>query len=158
MRLLKLAAAASAAAFLLASCGGDATGPNQTAGATNSRPANTTAQANAARPAPTPDEFAAARELYANECKRCHQEDGRGGLFEEPGLKPFKVPSLREGSAARHTDEQLERRIANGDDEMPAFKGRLRPEQITQLVAFIRREFQGRAPGAPPSAPPASAH
>ena len=158
MRPLKLAVVLASSALILASCGGDATGPNQAADASNSRPANVATAANAARATPTPDEFAAARELYANECKRCHQEDGRGGVFEEPGLKPFKVPSLREGHALEHTDAQLARQISNGGDWMPAYKGRLTPEQIDQLVAFVRKEFQGRAPGASPSAPPASAH
>jgi hypothetical protein len=61
------------------------------------------------------------------------------------------VPGLRTGDAARHTDAQLARKISNGDiDEgMPAFKSKLTPEQINELVRLIRVEFQGAAAGSP---------
>ena len=160
MRLFKPAMAFAASAFLLAACG-DGANSNGTYSANTaaSRPAsNSGTQGNAAQPSPTPDEFAAVRAVYAQECLRCHQAEGQGGVFEEPGLKPLKVPSLREGHALGHTDAQLARQITNGGEGMPAFKARLKPEQITQLVAFIRKEFQGQtastgSPGAPQSAP-----
>lgn len=162
---LKLALCLAACALLVAACA-SAPESNQTAGSNNSRPASAPAATpTAARPAPTADELAAIRGVYAKECQRCHKPDGAGGTFEEEGLKPLKVPGLRTGDAARHTDEQLARKITNGDvDEgMPAFKSKLTPEQINELVRLIRVEFQGRAPGAGGAAPanansPASAH
>ena len=57
---------------------------------------------------------------------------------------------MREGHALKHTDEQLANKIANGEDEMPSFKNRLSPEQIDDLVRFIRSEFQGRPPAGAP--------
>jgi mono/diheme cytochrome c family protein len=168
MTTLKIALCLAACALLVAAC---TTAPesNQTAGAGNSsaRPANAPAATpTAARPAPTADELAAIRGVYAKECQRCHKPDGGGGTFEEEGLKPLKVPGLRTGDAVRHTDEQLARKITNGDvDEgMPAFKSKLTPEQINELVRLIRVEFQGGTAGAGnTSAPvnansPASAH
>ena len=166
MTTLKLALCLAACALLAAACA-SAPQSNQTAGAGNARPANAPAATpTTPRPAPTADELAAVRGVYAKECQRCHKPDGAGGTFEEEGLKPLKVPGLRTGDAARHTDEQLARKITNGDvDEgMPAFKSKLTPEQINELVRLIRVEFQGRAPGAantgaPGNAnPPASAH
>lgn len=162
MTTLKLTLCLAACALLAAACA-SAPQSNQTAGADNSnaRPANAAAATpTAARPAPTADELAAIRGVYAKECQRCHKPDGAGGDFEEEGLKPLKVPGLRTGDAARHTDEQLARKITNGDiDEgMPAFKSKLTPEQINELVRFIRVEFQGRAPGAASAAAPANAN
>lgn len=151
MTTLKIALCLAACALLAAACT-SAPDSNQTAGANNARPANAPAAApTAARPAPTADEMAAVRGVYAKECQRCHKPDGAGGPFEEEGIKPLKVPSLRTGGAARHTDEQLARKISNGDiDEgMPAFKSKLTPEQINQLVRLIRVEFQGAAAGSP---------
>jgi mono/diheme cytochrome c family protein len=43
-----------------------------------------------------------------------------------------------------HTDEQLAQQIAEGDDEMPAFKDKLSAEEINELVRYIRTEFQGK--------------
>ena len=34
--------------------------------------------------------------------------------------------------------------ITEGDDEMPAFKDKLTPQQINEVVRFIRKEFQGK--------------
>jgi mono/diheme cytochrome c family protein len=152
MTTLKIALCLAACALFAAACA-SAPGSNQTAdaGNNNARPANAPAATpTAARPAPTADELAAVRGVYASECQRCHKPDGAGGAFEEEGLKPLKVPSLRTGSAARHTDEQLARKISNGDvDEgMPAFKSKLTPEQIDGLVRLIRVEFQAGASGA----------
>ncbi|HEX7175697.1 MAG TPA: cytochrome c [Pyrinomonadaceae bacterium] len=151
MTTLKIALCLAACAMLVAAC---TTAPesNQMAGANNNtaRPTNAPAATpTAARPAPTADELAAIRGVYAKECQRCHKPDGAGGVFEEEGLKPLKVAGLRTGSAVRHTDEQLARKISNGDiDEgMPAFKSKLTPEQINELVRFIRVEFQSGAAG-----------
>ena len=161
MTTLKLALCLAACALLAAACA-SAPQSNQTAGASNTaRPTGAPAATpTAARPAPTADELAAIRGVYARECQRCHKPDGAGGTFEEEGLKPLKVPGLRTGDAARHTDEQLARKITNGDiDEgMPAFKSKLTPEQINELVRFIRVEFQGRAPGAASTSAPANAN
>lgn len=97
----------------------------------------------AAAPTATPDEFASARLNFAKNCAVCHGEKGLGGRVEVEGRK-LKVPSLREGHALDHTDEQLVKQITEGDDEMPAFKEKLRPEEISDLVRFIRKEFQGK--------------
>ena len=56
--------------------------------------------------------------------------------------KRLKVPSLRTGGAVKDSDAELGRQIANGGDGMPAFKERLSPDQISELVRFIREELQ----------------
>ena len=56
--------------------------------------------------------------------------------------KRLKVPSLRTGGAVKDSDKELGDQIANGGDGMPAFKERLSPDQINELVRFIREELQ----------------
>lgn len=147
MRLCKLALAIVALAVFAIACNDTST--NQTANVSTN--VSNAATPTPARPTPTPDEFATTRATFAATCQRCHKPDGSGGEAEDDKGKKFRVPSLREGSAAKHTDEQLARKITNGDiDEgMPAFKDRLSPEQINELVRFIRKEFQGQSAASP---------
>ncbi|MDX6696537.1 MAG: Cytochrome oxidase, cbb3-type, subunit [Blastocatellia bacterium] len=160
MKFVKLSFVIAALALFALACGGETTNTaNQTANV--ARPANTDA-ANNNKPAtpavntntPPADELAAARTTYAQVCSVCHGEQGDGGTVTIEGKK-LKVPSLKEGHALNHTDEQLARKINNGGDGMPAFKERLKPEQINELVRFVRREFQGGA-SKPKEAAPAS--
>ena len=94
-------------------------------------------------PHATPDELAPARANFQKNCIACHGEKGEGGRVEVDGKK-LKVPNLREGHALQHTDEKFVKQITEGDDEMPAFKDKLKPEEINELVRFIRKEFQGK--------------
>jgi mono/diheme cytochrome c family protein len=91
----------------------------------------------------TPDQFAFARANYAKHCSACHGDEGKGGTVKVDNVK-LKVPTLREGHAVGHTDEKLIKQITNGGDGMPKFKDKLKPEEIEDLVRFIRHEFQGK--------------
>ena len=97
----------------------------------------------------TPDQFAAVRTTYDKECKSCHGQTGTGGPVKlEDGTK-LKVPSFREGHALRHPDSDYLKQITKGGDGMPAFDKKLTPDQMNDLIKFIRREFQaGAAPAA----------
>lgn len=102
-------------------------------------------------PAATPDEFASARDVFAKNCQRCHGPTGVGGPVKlEDGTK-LKVPSFREGHALRHPDSDYVKQINKGGDGMPAFREKLKPEEISDLIRFIRHEFQGGM--TPPSEP-----
>jgi mono/diheme cytochrome c family protein len=98
-------------------------------------PASTTAQA---------DEFAAARTNYGKNCEACHGPAGEGGPVKTPEGKQIKVPSLKAPHAVRHSDEELTKMITNGEEAMPAFKDKLKPEEITEMVRFVRKNFQGK--------------
>jgi mono/diheme cytochrome c family protein len=91
----------------------------------------------------TPDEFAFARANYAKHCSACHGQEGKGGLVKVEDVK-LKVPSLKEGHALKHLDEDLVDQIRNGGDGMPKFKDKLSPDEINALVRFVRHEFQGK--------------
>src|SRR5947209_15192971 len=96
-------------------------------------------------PAAAPDEFAAARANFKKNCELCHGANGEGGPVKlEDGTK-LKVPNFHEGHALRHPDSDFVKQITKGGDGMPAFKEKLTPEQINDLVRFIRHEFQAGA-------------
>jgi mono/diheme cytochrome c family protein len=93
--------------------------------------------------AATPDEFAAVRVTYEKNCKLCHGANGEGGPVKlEDGTK-LKVPSLREGHALKHPDSDYTKQIMKGGDGMPAFGEKLKPEEVNDLIRFIRHECQG---------------
>ena len=97
----------------------------------------------AAKATAAPDEFATARANFAKDCTVCHGTDGTGGLKTVEKVK-LKVPSLREGHALKHVDEDFVDQIKNGGDGMPKFKDKLSPDEINALVRFIHHEFQGK--------------
>jgi mono/diheme cytochrome c family protein len=148
MKFAKLSCVIAAIALFALACGETNTTNNQNVNSTRPSPAaNTNQTANAANTSTSPtDELAGARTTYSQVCSACHGEGGDGGnvTIED---KKLKVPSLKQGHALNHTDEQLAKTITNGNarEGMPAFKDRLKPEQINALVRFIRREFQGGA-------------
>jgi mono/diheme cytochrome c family protein len=106
----------------------------------------TTSSSTTAKPgaSSTPDQFANARGYYAKDCQTCHGANGEGGPVKlEDGTK-LKVPSLREGHALRHSDEEFAKQITKGGDGMPAFEKKLTPNQMNELIRFIRHEYQGK--------------
>jgi len=119
-------------AFFVIACNKSAPETNQTRAASSPVALSTA----------TPDQFALARSDFAKHCTACHGENAEGGLVKVDSKK-LKVPSLREGHALHHTDEEFIKQITKGGDGMPAFKDKLKPEEITDLVHFVRHEFQG---------------
>jgi mono/diheme cytochrome c family protein len=127
-RLLMLFAAALLPVLIIAGCNKSAPPPV----------ANTKAPATA-----TPDQFAAMRATFDKNCKSCHGETGKGGPVKlEDGTK-LKVPSLCEGHALHHPDSDFVKQIMKGGDGMPAFRDKLKPDEINECIRFIRHEFQG---------------
>jgi mono/diheme cytochrome c family protein len=131
MKLISLALSCIATAFFATAC-------TETAA-----PTNTSIPRAAASPTASTDQFAAARANFTKNCEACHGPNAEGGLVKVE-KKQIKVPSLKAEHAVKHTDEQLTKMITNGEEEMPAFKDKLRPEEIAELVRFIRTNFQGK--------------
>jgi len=118
--------------LLMAACQGGRT--------VNSPAANSNAAPTASS---TPDELAAAGASYEKNCQVCHGANGAGGPVKlEDGTK-LKVPSLREGHALKHPDSEYHKQITKGGDGMPAFGEKLKPEEIRDLIRFIRHTCQG---------------
>jgi cytochrome c551 len=135
MKWITLGLCAAIALFSIA-CNQATDNSNATRPAASQSPATATATA-------TPDELAAARLNFQKNCQACHGEAGVGGDVTIAG-KRLKVPSFKAPHALRDSDEDFTKQITEGGDGMPAFKDKLRPEEIAALVKFIRREFQGK--------------
>jgi mono/diheme cytochrome c family protein len=69
------------------------------------------------------------QELFTHSCARCHSADG-GGSSMAPAIGPGS-------NAATLQDDQIAAVIEVGPGAMPSF-GRLTPEQIDSLVAYVR--------------------
>lgn len=135
MKLILLALSCVAFALIVTAC-------TETATPTNSSTPRSAASA-AASPSASVDELATARTNYSKNCEGCHGPNGEGGLVKLDN-KQIKVPSLHADHAKKHTDAEIIDFITNGHEEMPAFKDKLRPEEVTQLVQFVRKTFQGK--------------
>ena len=134
MKLLATVLACIALSLIIVAC-------TENAPATNS--ARPTAAASPATAASPVDEFASARANYQKNCEGCHGETGEGGLVKVEN-KRIKVPSLKADHALKHTDEQITKMITNGEEEMPAFKDKMSTAEISEMVRYVRKHFQGK--------------
>lgn len=89
----------------------------------------------------TIDQMAIAKNIYTDKCAKCHKEDGTGGKIELDG-KTIKAADFTAEHLKKHEDADLIDQIREGGDGMPAYKDKLTDQQITDLVKFIRTEFQ----------------
>lgn len=93
----------------------------------------------AASASPVKDEMAQAADLYTTHCMTCHKDSGKGGKVTVEG-KNLDVDDLTTEKKKARTDEKLTNDIAEGaeDDGMPAFKKKLKPEEIALIVKHVR--------------------
>ncbi|MFZ1699368.1 MAG: c-type cytochrome [Pyrinomonadaceae bacterium] len=94
-----------------------------------------------ATPVPTAkDPTAMAADLYTVNCMTCHKDSGKGGKVTVEG-KELDPDDLTSAKMKKRTDEKLYGYISDGaeDDGMPAFKDKLSKEEITMLVAHLRK-------------------
>ena len=136
MKLISLALTCVAIALIAVAC-------TETASPTNTSSTRPAGSPPAAAPAASVDQFATARANYKKNCEACHGPEATGGLVKVE-KKQIKVPSLKADHAIKHTDEQLTKMITNGEEEMPAFKNKMSAAEISEMVRFVRKEFQGK--------------
>jgi mono/diheme cytochrome c family protein len=76
-----------------------------------------------------------AASLYKTKCSACHGANGKGDtpIGKKMGLRDFTSPEVQKMS-----DDGLNAIIADGKDKMPSYKKSLKPEQIKDLVGYIR--------------------
>ncbi|MHC4268056.1 MAG: c-type cytochrome [Planctomycetota bacterium] len=75
------------------------------------------------------------KRIYENECRKCHERDGKGSKRG----KGLGVPDFTNADwQASVTDEQLIKSITNGKKKMPKQEGKLSPEEIKAVVKYIR--------------------
>jgi cytochrome c6 len=76
-----------------------------------------------------------AEKIYKTHCALCHAPDGSGS---SPSGKALKAEDLRSDVVQKKSDAELTAAVTNGKGKMPAFGKKLKPDQIAQLVAYIR--------------------
>ncbi len=73
--------------------------------------------------------------VYKTNCVLCHAADGSGNSTSG---KALGAKDLASGEVQKKSDAELTEVIAKGKGKMPAFAAKLKPEEIKQLVAYIR--------------------
>jgi len=73
--------------------------------------------------------------LFKSKCSLCHGDDGSGAT---PTGRALKAKDLRSDEVQKNSDTELTEVITKGRNKMPAFGQKLKPEQIQQLVGYIR--------------------
>jgi len=76
-----------------------------------------------------------AARIYKANCVLCHSADGSGG---NPTGKALNAKDLRSEDVQKQSDAELAEVIAKGRGKMPAFGAKLKPDDVTKLVAYIR--------------------
>jgi len=150
MKAFKLCLIFMALAIFVAACNQTPSTPNTPNPPDTTRaasaPKNTTdnAPAQPASPAQPADELAAAKELYATNCMTCHRDTGKGGKVTIEG-KTIDPNDLTSDKMKNRSDDKLAKQIADGapDDGMPAFKDKLKDDEIKAVVKYVR-SLQGK--------------
>ena len=79
------------------------------------------------------------QKLYEKQCASCHGKDGKGN---EKMAKMFKVDpkllDLLSEEVGQDTDEMLIKAIADGKNKMPAFSKKMKPEEMKEMVGYLR--------------------
>lgn len=70
------------------------------------------------------------RAVYEAHCASCHGFDG-------VSLDPM-IPNFSDGDALFLMDAELMKRISDGKDTMPAYRGLLTAEEMRDVIAYIR--------------------
>ena len=73
--------------------------------------------------------------LYKTKCATCHGADGKGGTAVG---KANKIRDLSSADVQQQSDADLTTVITAGKGKMPAYGKSLKPDQVKDLVAYIR--------------------
>jgi len=98
---------------------------------------------------PTPESIAAGKKVYSFDCAQCHGANGDG---KTEVAKDLNIPDLTDPARLKdRTDGELFYILKNGHDTMPAEGHRVKPEQLWDLVNYLRS--LARKPSAEQKAP-----
>jgi cytochrome c6 len=76
-----------------------------------------------------------ANKVYKTNCVLCHAADGSGS---SPSGKALGAKDLAADEVQKKTDEDLTEIVTKGKGKMPAFGKKIKPDEIKQLIAYIR--------------------
>lgn len=95
---------------------------------------------------PTRESLAQGKKLYGYDCAVCHGEDGSGNGDLVTTMK-LKLIDYRDPEALKSfTDGELFYIIKNGKDKMPSEGDRAKPDQMWNLVNYIRSFSKKESP------------
>lgn len=77
--------------------------------------------------------------VFRQNCAICHGSEAEGKLVDGT-----PVPTLRSGTAAQKTEEEIYSQIFDGKLPMPSFKNQLTKEEIQKMTKFVMEDLQGR--------------
>jgi mono/diheme cytochrome c family protein len=78
---------------------------------------------------------ASGADTFKAKCAACHGPDGSGST---PMGQRMKVRDLRSADVQKQTDDELATIITNGKPPMPGYGKSLAPENIREIVAYLR--------------------
>src|SRR6185369_9079689 len=80
--------------------------------------------------------FADAAATYKAKCAMCHGADGKG---DTPAGKKVGVHDFASDEVQKQSDNDLGQIIFKGKNKMPAYESKLKPEEVKDLIAYIRK-------------------
>jgi mono/diheme cytochrome c family protein len=93
---------------------------------------------------PTPESIASGKKIYGYDCVQCHAETVDA---KTEAAKGAKVPDLTDPAVLKdRTDGEIFYVIKNGRGDMPLEGDRVKPEQLWDLVNYVRSLARKKAP------------
>jgi mono/diheme cytochrome c family protein len=84
----------------------------------------------------TPESIAQGKKIYGYDCAQCHGANGDG---KTDVAKDLKISDLTDPALLKdRTDGELFYIVKNGHDDMPPEGDRVKPEQLWDLVNYVR--------------------
>jgi mono/diheme cytochrome c family protein len=116
--------------------------PDTAAPATDSKaPADATSRVNPVHA--TPASLARAKQIYGFDCALCHGADGsgKGDVASDTKLPDYRDPAALKGLS----DGEIYYIIDKGKGSMPPEDGRAKPDELWNLVIYLRSLSKGQA-------------
>ena len=73
---------------------------------------------------------------YKTKCAMCHGADGKG---DTPAGKKMGAHDFASDEVQKQSDADLSQIISKGKNKMPAYESKLKPEEIKDLVSYVRK-------------------
>jgi mono/diheme cytochrome c family protein len=74
--------------------------------------------------------------FFSTNCTLCHSANGSG---DSPTGKALHAKDLRSADVQKQDDATLAEVVTKGRGKMPAFGAKVKPDEVTKLVAYIRQ-------------------